>query len=59
MKEDIEKMVALCDQIKENLTLYMKKGNKSAGRRARTESVEFEKLAKKFRKDSIESDKKA
>lgn len=59
MKELIENLVKLTDEIKTDLNLYGEKGNKSAGRRARKNSLEFEKLAKRFRKESVAADNNA
>lgn len=56
MKETVESLIKLTEEIKTDLTLYIEKGNKSAGRRARKNSLAFEKLAKQFRKDSVAND---
>lgn len=56
MKELIENLVKLTEEMKADLIQYGEKGNKSAGRRARKNSLIFEKLAKQFRKDSVAAD---
>lgn len=56
MKENVESLIKIGEEIKADLTLYIEKGNKSAGRRARKKTLEFEKLAKQFRKDSVAAD---
>lgn len=56
MKELVENLIKIADEIKTDLNLYVEKGNKSAGRRARKKTLEFEKLSKQFRKDSVAAD---
>lgn len=58
-------MKNLLDQIKEkidhfqtNATNHVEKSNKSAGTRARKNSLELEKHLKEFRKKSLENQKK-
>lgn len=56
MKEMVENLIKIGEEIKADLTLYIEKGNKSAARRARKKTLKFEKLAKQFRKDSVAAD---
>lgn len=54
MKELIEKIIAQCDAIKEDI---VKENNKAAQARVRKATVELEKLGKQYRKDSIAASK--
>lgn len=55
MNELIEKINASFETLKADAELQAKKGNKSAGTRARKTSLELEKLLKEFRKASLEA----
>ena len=57
MKELVENIKALAEQVLENATAQAVKGNKAAGARARKASLELEKALKQFRKDSVEAAK--
>ena len=57
MKELVENIKALAEQVLENATSQAEKGNKAAGARARKASLELEKALKQFRKDSVEAAK--
>ena len=48
-----EKMIAEIESFKENAEKLLKNGNKSAGRRSRVATLNFEKLAKQWRKDTV------
>lgn len=54
MKELVEKIVATCDALKEDLG----KDTKAAAARARKATLELEKLGKEFRKASVAEQKK-
>ena len=58
MKELLEKMHDTYVTFKANATLQLEKQNKAAGTRARKDSLILEKLAKEFRKASLEASKK-
>ena len=57
-KELLEKMQDIYETFKANATLQLEKQNKAAGTRARKDSLILEKLAKEFRKASLEASKK-
>ena len=57
MKELLEKMQDTYETFKANATLQLEK-HKAAGTRARKDSLILEKLAKEFRKASLEASKK-
>lgn len=52
------KMQDTYETFKANATLQLEKQNKAAGTRARKDSLILEKLAKEFRKASLEASKK-
>lgn len=54
VKEISAKMIIFNKEMTDNVT----RGNKAAGARVRKVSLELEKLFKKYRKESIENDKK-
>lgn len=56
MEELIKSIQAVQTALNTNLEAYLK-GNKSAGQRARKNTVELEKLFKQFRKDSVAASK--
>ncbi|MFP5146364.1 histone H1 [Bacteroides uniformis] len=58
MKELLEKMQDTYETFKANAMLQLEKQNKAAGTRARKDSLILEKLAKEFRKASLEASKK-
>lgn len=57
MKDLVEKIVAQFAEFEKEARANVENGNKAAGTRARKASLEFEKLMKQFRKDSIEASK--
>ncbi|MDR1720585.1 MAG: histone H1 [Dysgonamonadaceae bacterium] len=58
MKALIAKIQEAYTAFKTDAELQIEKGNKAAGTRARKVSLEIEKLAKEFRKKSLEAAKK-
>lgn len=55
MKELINEIIQIVDEMRADLIKYRDKGVKAAGRRARIRSLELEKKAKEFRKVSCET----
>lgn len=55
MKELVEKIIVLCDAIKEDI---VKEENKAAQARVRKATLELEKLGKEYRKASVAAVKK-
>lgn len=58
MKELLEKMQETYKAFETDAVLQLEKQNKAAGTRARQASLQLEKLAKEFRKASLEASKK-
>ena len=58
MNELIEKIKELSDALLIDAAAQAEKGNKAAGTRARTASLDLEKALKEFRKVSLEESKK-
>lgn len=58
MEELYEKITAAMTELAESMTQNVCKGNKTAGVRARRQSLALEKLFKQYRKESIEAAKK-
>lgn len=52
-----EKMLELCELMKVRFEKWKEKGNKSAAKDVRAASLEFEKVAKQFRKLSVAESK--
>ena len=57
MKEIVETIQNVYDAFQKDAMLQVENGNKAAGTRARKASLELEKLAKQFRKASLEASK--
>lgn len=56
LKETIQEMHSLLDSITRSL-MKAGKGNKAASQRVRTGTIRLEKVAKKFRKESVSAEK--
>ena len=57
LKDSIKKMHTLLNQLSKDLS-KAEKGNKAAAQRTRTASIQFAKIAKQFRKESVQAHKK-
>lgn len=57
LKDTIKKMHKLLEELAKDL-IKGEKGNKAAAQRVRTGSIKMEKVAKKYRKESITAEKK-
>ncbi len=58
MKDTIKSMHHVLDAMKKDLQ-KAERGNKTASQRVRTGSIKFAKIAKTYRKESVEAEKKA
>ena len=52
--KEAKEMILLMDEMKVNLEKWCEKGTKAAAKRARKQTILFEKLAKSFRKQSVQ-----
>ncbi len=52
-KETAKQLSELCGTLIGELSVYQEKGTKAAAKRARKITLEFEKLGKVFRKESV------
>ena len=57
LKDSIKSMNVLLSEISKDL-MKAEQGNKAASQRVRTNSIKLEKVAKKYRKESVTSEKK-
>ncbi|NGX57091.1 MAG: Histone H1-like protein HC1 [Candidatus Anoxychlamydiales bacterium] len=57
LQKTIENLQDLLDHIKKDLS-KSQKGNKTASQRVRTNTIKLEKIAKKYRKESIKNELK-
>ncbi len=58
IKDTIKKMHTLLNQLSKDL-IKAEKGNKAAAQRTRTGSIKFGKIAKQYRKESVQAHKNA
>jgi hypothetical protein len=53
-KKTAETMMEMMEDMEKELVSWIEKGNKSSAKRARKLTLEFEKLGKQFRKESVQ-----